>query len=66
MRLRDVMRLMSRVVDDPHPCKWGHPRCSDTDGGVCSHEMWVNQADDESDEYYADRIGADVELEDKR
>lgn len=57
MTLHEVQQLMERVIEDAHPCRLGHPRCSDTDGGVCSHEMWASRASDESEAHYRERIG---------
>jgi hypothetical protein len=57
MNLREVHDLMERVTEDPHPCRQGHPRCSDIDGGVCSFEMWSSRASDESESHYKERMG---------
>jgi hypothetical protein len=33
-----------RVAEEAHPCKYGHLRCSDRDGGECADELWSQVA----------------------
>jgi hypothetical protein len=59
MRLADLEAFMERCSDEElgcHPCKYGHTRCSDRQGGRCSGEAWQQPCSDESRDEYLERM----------